>query len=69
MDVRDVQLDDRARKHLERVKNRDRRERKGGRIDDDAAAFIDRFVDPVDQLRFAVGLAEFDGLIFRFGAA
>ena len=69
MDIRDMKLDDRTRKHLQRVENRDRRKRKCRRVDDDAAAFVDRLVDPVDQLRFAVGLAEFDGLIARRFAA
>ena len=31
---------------------------KAGRVDDDAGALVDRLVDPVDQLVFAVGLAK-----------
>ena len=61
MDVRDVHFDDRSREHLQRVDDRDRSERIRGRVDDDAARIVGRLVDPVDELRLAVGLPKDDG--------
>src|SRR5665213_3026514 len=60
VDVGDVQLDDGAREHLQCVEDGDGRERIGGRIDDDAGPQVDGFMDPVDELRLAVRLPEFD---------
>jgi hypothetical protein len=48
MDVRNVQLNDRAIEHLECVKNRYRRESERCGVDDDAATVIDSLMDPVD---------------------
>src|SRR5271168_1810248 len=69
MNVRDVQLNNRPRKHLQGVKQRERGERVGGRIDNDAATLVDRFVDPLDQLGLAVCLSKLDGLLLGFGVA
>src|SRR3546814_3439553 len=60
VDIRDVQLDDRAGKHLQRVEDGDRGEGQGSGIDDDAGPFVDRLVDPLDDLPFVVGLVETD---------
>jgi hypothetical protein len=49
MDVRDMHLDDGAIEHLEGVNHGDRRERMGGRIDDDGVGIRARRVDEVDQ--------------------
>ena len=62
MNVRNVQLDNRPRKHLSGVEQRQQGERVGSRIDNDAAAFIDHLVDPLDQLCLAVCLSKLDGL-------
>src|SRR5262249_40666850 len=59
MNIGDVKLDDRSGKHLEGVKNGNRCEAKGGGIDDDAGAFINRLVYPFDQLGLAVRLSKF----------
>src|SRR5258706_4499068 len=64
-----MQLDDRPRKHLEGIEQGNRGERIGGRIDDNAAAAVDRLVHAIDQLRLAVGLAELYSLIAGFGSA
>src|SRR5262245_53758748 len=69
VNVGNVQFDDGPRKHLEGIEDRDRRERIGGRIDDDAAALVDCLMDPVDKLHLAVGLAKFDRMPGRFDAA
>ena len=63
VDVGDVQLDDRAGKHLQRVEDRDRGEGEAGRVDDDAGALVDRLVDPVDDLALAVRLVEANGRV------
>src|SRR3546814_3475741 len=54
-----MQLDDRAGEHLQRIENGNRREGKGGRIDDDAGgAGIGRLVDPADDLALGIRLVE-----------
>jgi hypothetical protein len=63
VDVRDVQLDHRELRSLDRVVQRDRRVRVGTRVVDgaDAVARLDlatEVMDPVDQLTLVVGLAE-----------
>ena len=58
--VRDVHLDHRRLEGVERVEDGDGGVREGGRVDDDAAGRFARFVDPVDDLVFAVALMEAD---------
>src|SRR5436190_2022499 len=62
MNVGNVQFDDWACEHLQRIENRNRREREGSRIDDDAAAAVGGLMDPVDQLGLAVRLPKLDGM-------
>ena len=50
MDVRDMELDQRAGKHLERIHDRHRIEGEGGRVNDDPRTIVRRLVNPVDQL-------------------
>jgi hypothetical protein len=59
VDVRDVQLDEPAREHLERVHERHGRERERCRVDDDAQGSpVDGLVDPLDELVLPIGLPE-----------
>src|SRR5690606_9676438 len=50
VDVRDMELDDRAGKHLECVQQRNGPEAQSGWIDDDAGTLVDCFMHPVDEL-------------------
>src|SRR6185437_705468 len=47
---------------------RDRMERQSGGVDDDACHGVAGFVQPVDQLRFGIGLAEIDLEAVALGA-
>ena len=60
VNIGDVKLDDRALEHLQCIEDRQRREGECGRIDDDAGALLDGFVNPADDLGFAVRLPEFE---------
>src|SRR5581483_1302879 len=61
-DIGYVHLDHRHVGGDQRVVNGDRRVRIAAAIDDEAGRLLRAgFVDPIDQLAFAVGLAEFDG--------
>ena len=69
MDVRDVELDDRAREHLERVEQRQRGEGERRRIDQQARRLVDRGMHQVDEALLAVGLLENQRTISRGLAA
>ena len=59
MDIADMHLDDRRLHREQRVQNRDRRRRMSRRIDDKPDCFFrPRFIDPIDDLAFVIGLAE-----------
>src|SRR5262245_2291580 len=60
VNVRDVQLDDRAVEHLQGVEDRQRSKGECGWIDDDAGRAVDRLMDPADDLGLAVRLPEFE---------
>jgi hypothetical protein len=54
VDVRDVQLDDRAFEDLQCVDDRDRREGIGGRVDDDGISRLASGLDELDQFAVVV---------------
>ena len=58
--VGNVNLDNHSLERIQRVENGDRRVRKCRRINHDAGGSLARFVNPVDDLVFAIALAEFD---------
>lgn len=58
MNVADVKFYNRPLEHLEGVQECDRGEHEGGRIDNDPLALVDCFMNPVDQLFFAIGLTK-----------
>ncbi len=58
VDVADVDLDDRAGQHLDRVEHRDRMIGKRRWIDRHPGRRFGRFVQPVDHLVFAVRLSK-----------
>jgi hypothetical protein len=60
VDVREVELDDRAGAHFQRVEDRDRGEAQARGVDDDAGLGVDRLVDPADDLALVVRLAELE---------
>ena len=60
VDVGDVQLDDRAGKHLQRIQDGQGGEGEGGGVDDDSGALVDRLMDPADDLRLRVRLQELE---------
>ena len=69
VDVGDVDLDDRAGEGGKRVKDGDRGVAVAGGVDDDRRRALARLVDPVDELVFAVALAEVDGQAMLGGGA
>ena len=60
VDVGNVDLDDRAGERGEGVENGDRGVAEAGRVDDDRRRALARLVNPVDELVFAIALAEVD---------
>ena len=59
-DVREVHLDDRALRKLERVADRVAVVRPGARVDDEATGGVAELLAPLDVLAFVVGLASQD---------
>lgn len=55
-----MDLDHGAFKGIQCVEDSERRVSERSRVDDDASAVLARFVDPVDDLVFAVALMETD---------
>jgi hypothetical protein len=60
VDIQDMHLKDWKFAGAQGVEYRHRGMGKGGRIDYHARGALTRFVNPVDQLKLGVGLAEFD---------
>src|SRR5450432_1318686 len=58
MNVGDMNLDHRKLGCLQRVEQRDRRERISGGIDDDSDRMLASLMNPIDQLSFVIGLAK-----------
>ena len=58
--VRDVHLDDRELAGVQGIEDRYRRMRERGRVDDDAAGPLPRFVNPVDDLVLGIALVKRD---------
>ena len=65
-DVRDVYLDHREFGQYQRIQNSDGCMGERGGVDDDPVGCLARGVDPVDDLRLAVGLAEIERGTHRF---
>ena len=61
VNVRDVNLDLRSFEDLQRVDQRDRRERIGGGVHDDRVGIAVRRLDQVDEFTFEIGLVKRDG--------
>src|SRR4051794_16719702 len=56
VDVGDMQFDDWPFEGFERVEHRNRRERVGGRVDDDGISLRSRGLNEIDQSPLVVGL-------------
>src|SRR5689334_7973128 len=60
VNIRQMYLDHRQLRRLERVEDSDRSVCVGAGVEDNAVGILTSLLDPVDQLAFVVGLAEID---------